>query len=284
MADESSADFYAVALQLRRKLRYVQVKIDAIGIRDASGKVLHRVFERDGDARRIRRRRRTDRFYRWDSVRFPRRLFFRFVILGRFFSCRSHRFLFFRRRSLCAHGRLRLRRAVILQKRKFRQRFLRFALVRRARKTLQKILIRFHRGSRVAQIVLLQFRGAQQNILRKFALRIFAQQKLVRLHRRLVIHAAKSVAHFGVQLADGEQRILHVRGVRRNPINFFVARDSVPIFRERALFRGFCSERGALLLRPGKLRFGGLPFYGGGRFSVGFRGGKRNRQQGERER
>jgi len=48
--------------------------------------------------------------------------------------------------------------------------------------------------------------------------------------------------------------------VRRNQINLFVARDDVSVFRERALFRRLCAERGTLFLRAGELRFSGLAF------------------------
>jgi len=61
-------------------------------------------------------------------------------------------------------------------------------------------------------------------------------------------------------------------GVRRNPINFFVARDNhSDIPRAVRFSAGFAVSAARCSSRPGKLRFGGLAFYGGGRFSVGFR-------------
>ena len=92
------------------------------------------------------------------------------------------------------------------------------------------------------------------------ARRIFAHQKLVRVHRRLKIAPAKSFAHLAVQLRHGNERIRYFTCMRCDQVNAPVGIDDLFVIRERAFFGGFTVQRRALFFRARELRTRRLPF------------------------
>src|SRR5260370_27604065 len=153
----------------------------------------------------------------------------------------------------------------VLQQRQFRQRFFHFSLPWGTRIALQKFFIGFLRLRGLRKLIALQPCDAQQGFLAIFVLRIFADEKFVGIHRRLVITASEAVAHLGVKFRNRQQGIWDFLRARGNQRHAAVTHHRLLVIRERSLLTWFRIERGALLFGSGELRGSGLAFYGGGR-------------------
>ena len=110
------------------------------------------------------------------------------------------------------------------------------------RKLFQERVIRFGRSRQIAQLIFLQFSGAQICIRAIAAARIFANQKLIRVHGGLEVASTEPLAHFRVDLRNRQQRVGNFGRVRGNQINPAKRIDYLLVIFQRAFFRRLVTE------------------------------------------